>query len=479
MAPYAVHRLMAPASRTSDWQRPSNLRYASVLTTGPTRHTEARRWPHPIPSNSPRPCGRFCLPPFSPHIPVRAAARWTPQRLAWVAMIMTWEEGQNLSTRFENACATARATHRHWTLGTSYSGFAEALERSTPPLAQALKRRFQREMLRIAGPYQNRGRWLAFAVDGTRLETPHTAANERDLGCAGKDKAAPQVFLTTLWHMGTGLPWDYRVGPGTASERAHLKQMVPDLPPEALVVADAGFVGYALCLRLLRHGQHFLLRVGGNITLLKDLGYSQEEHEGLVYLWPQKHRRCRPLVLRLIVLRQGQQEVSLLTNVLDPAQLTDAEAATLFAMRWGEEVFYRSYKQTMQRRKLLSRRAGTCLAEAQWTLLGLWLLGLMTVSRLIDEGIDPLAMSVARARDAVRQAMRDRRPRRGPWSLKGMLRAAVKESYVRHTSKTARNYPRKKREKPPGPPKIQSATEAEVKRARKLPPPEIPLRWTA
>jgi hypothetical protein len=142
-------------------------------------------------------------------------------------------------------------------------------------------------------------------------------------------------------------------------------------------------------------------------------------------------------------------------------------------------VFYRSYKQTMQRRKLLSRTAATCLAEVHWTLLGLWLLGLMTVSRLAAAGSDPLESSVARARDAVRQALRDRRSRRGSRSLDAALRAAVKDGYVRHGSKAARNYPRKKREKPPGPPKIQSATEAEVKRARKLPPPEIPLRWTA
>ena len=420
----------------------------------------------------------FLPPAFFSHIPVQAA-RWTAQRLAWIALIMAWDEGQTLATRFENACAAACKTHRHWTLGTSYSGFAEALVRATTQLAQTLKRRFQREMLRIAGPYRKRGRWLAFAADGTRLETPHTAANERELGCAGKDKTAPQVFLTTLWHMGTGLPWDYRVGPGTASERAHLKRMIPDLPDHALVVADAGFVGYGLCWRFLRHGRHFLLRVGGNITLLKDLGYYHEERDGLVYLWPQQHRRCQPLVLRLIVLNRGKQPVYLLTDVLDPEQLTDAEAALLYAMRWGEEVFYRSYKQTMQRRKLLSRTAATCLAEAQWTLLGLWLLGLMTVSRLIAEGNDPLAMSVAAARDAVRQALRDRRSRRGPRSLNGMLSAAIKDSYARHTSKAARNYPRKKREKPPKPPKIKSATEAEVKRARKLPPPEVPLRWTA
>ena len=106
-------------------------------------------------------------------------------------------------------------------------------------------------------------------------------------------------------------------------------------------------------------------------------------------------------------------------------------------------------------------------------------MGLMTAWRLVSAGIDPLELSVARARDAVRQALRDRRSRRGAQSLDAALQAAVKDGYVRHRGKAARNYPRKKRETPPGPPKIKSATEAEVKRARKLPPPEIPLRWTA
>ncbi len=411
--------------------------------------------------------------------PVPDRVDWTPQRLAWVGLLMAWDEGQTLAARFEHACQTAGRLHAHWTLGRSYSGWTRALIRTSATLTAALKQRFQRQMEALAGVSWRRGRWLAFAADGTRIETPHTVANETDLGCAGKDKTAPQVFLTVLWHMGLGLPWDYRVGPGTASERAHLKQMVRDLPPAALVVADAGFVSYGLCRRLLRQGKHFLLRVGGNITLLKGLGYYHEERDGLVYLWPRKHRRCRPLVLRLVVLRHGQQDVYLLTDVLDPAQLTAGEAATLFGMRWGEEVFYRSYKQTLQRRKLLSRTAATCLIEAQWTLLGLWLLGLMTVRQLIAARVDPLWFSVARARDAVRRALRDRRARGGPRRLDPALRAAAKDRYVRHGSKAARNYPRKKREKPPEPPKIQAATEAEVKRARQLPPPELPLRWTA
>lgn len=412
---------------------------------------------------------------------MRANTDWTPQRLSWVGLLMAWDEGQTLDARFEHARRATRDLHPHWRLGASYCGFTKALVRTSPTLTEALKRRFRRRMRAMAGARWRRGRWLAFAADGTRIEAPHTAANEAGLGCAGRDKTAPQVFLTALWHMGTGLPWDYRVGPGTDSERTHLKRMIADLPDRSLVVADAGFVGYALCRRLLRHGRHFLLRVGGNITLLRGLGYYyHEERDGLVYLWPKKHRRRRPLVLRLIVLRRGRQDVYLLTDVLDPARLTDAEATLLYAMRWGEEVFFRTYKQTLQRRRLLSRTPATCTAEAQWTFLGLWLLGLMTASRALARGGDPVRCSAAKARDAVRRALRDARPRRGRRPrLDRELTEAVIDGHRRLGSKRARNYPRKKREKPPGPPKIQPATRAEIQKVAGLPPPEIPLSWTA
>jgi hypothetical protein len=374
------------------------------------------------------------------------------------------------------------------------------LVRLSPHLIPALIKRLQVAMKAVAGIYWKSGHWVAFAVDGTRIETPHTAQNEVGLGCAGRDKTAPQVFLTTVWHFGTGLPWDFRVGPGTDSERTHFRRMIAGLPAHSMIVADAGFAGYALFMRLLRAGHSFLIRVGRNITLLKDLGYYHEERDGLVYLWPRAHRRCRPLVLRLIELTVGSQTVCLLTNVLDPNQLSDEDAAALYKQRWGEEVFYRSYKQTMNRRKILSRTPETCRADASWMVLGLWLLSLMTAARIIEAGGDPKEISVARARDTLRRAMREsrrakrmaaklgekkrrlgrRRRRVEVPDLSRELAEARQDRYERRRSiKAARNYPRKKKETPPRSPKIRSATPTEVKRSAKLPSPEILYQWTA
>jgi hypothetical protein len=398
-----------------------------------------------------------------------------------MGVLMSWDEGQTLGARWEHAAELAGAVHPHWQWGRSYAGFAQALVRETPRVLGALTARFRRHMQALGGRCGKVRGWEAFAVDGSRLEAPHTAANEAGLGCAGRDKTAPQVFLTTVWQMGLGLPWDFRVGPGTDSERHHLRAMVAALPPQALLVADAGFVSYDLCRLLLRSGRSFLLRVGSNVTLLQDLGYYRRERQDLVYLWPHEHqRRGRPLVLRLLRRRRGRQTMYLLTNVLDRRQLTKADAAELYDRRWGEEVFFRSYKQTLQRRTLLSRTPETCLAESQWTLMGLWLLGLLTAARVIARGDDPATWSVARSRDAVRRALRYERPRRGGRRpLGAWLAVAVKDRYQRHGSKTARNYPRKKREKPPGPPKIKAARPPEIKRAARLKPPNIVLRWTA
>lgn len=389
---------------------------------------------------------------------------------------MAWDEGQTLGSRFQAACQLGRLWHPHWKLGESYGGFTAGLERWMNELVPAVVRRFQRIMREMAGSYWTRCGWCALAADGSRIEAPHTAANEQGLLCAGRDKTTPQVYLTTLWHMGLGLPWDFRLGPGTASERRHLEDMLGGLPPQALLVADAGFVGYELCGRILQAGGSFLLRVGSNVQLLTELGYYTLECDGVVYLWPEKFRDRPPLVLRLVELKRGKQTIYLVTNVLDRAKLSSRQASTLYEMRWGVEVFYRSFKQTLDRRTVKSRIPATALAEVAATMLGLWLLGMLSVSRLVARRIDPLQWSVAKARDAVRRAMRvplaspqQNRSRRS-MSLDHALAHALKDHYQRRRAKAARNFPRKKRERPPGPPKIKKATSHQRHIAKQLKP---------
>lgn len=394
--------------------------------------------------------------------------RWTPQRLFWMGMLMAWSAEKTLAERFETARDLLKELFPKWSLGKTFTGWHDAQGQWTKALSVAVAKRLRKCLRQQAGKYWTREGWCAFAVDGSRVECPRTEANET-LGCAGRKKTGPQLFLTTLWHMGTGLPWDFRIGPGTASERRHAEAMLVDLPPQALLVADAGFTGYAFYQRILAAGHNFLLRVGANVRLLQELGFVKQEGRHIVYLWPDEKRNQPPLVLRLIVRRQGKKKIYLVTNVRDEAALSEKAAAMLYEMRWGVEVFYRSTKQTMQRKKMLSHSPEAAKCELTWTVLGIWLLGLMSVSGIIAKGRDPLRWSVAAARTQVRRHMRkalgQRRCRR---SLSESLAYALKDDYQRLGSKTARDYPRKKKEQPPGSPKIRLATDKERRAAKRL-----------
>jgi hypothetical protein len=302
------------------------------------------------------------------------------------------------------------------------------------------------------------------------VECPRTQANQDALRCAGRKKTGPQLFLTTILHMGTGLPWAFRIGPGTDSERNHLRDLTGLLPLGALLVADAGFVGYDLLASLLQGSIHFLIRVGSNVTLLRELGFARVQANHTVYLWPDPHRKkdLPPLVLRLVQLHDGRKPVFLLTSILDNTALSDLQASVLYRMRWGIEVFYRSLKQTLARRKMRSAAPPQALCELSWAVMGLWGLALMSVRQIVADGDDPLGLSVATALRQVRLAIRH-----GPRSPKARillarLGDAVKDSYVRKTSKKARDWPHKKKDKPPGLPRIRIASEEQLSQAKAL-----------
>jgi len=216
-------------------------------------------------------------------LPVRKGGCWTPQPLAWSAVLMAWGEQAGLTERFRVIMAFCKRVCPHWKLGSSYDGWVQALTRESPRLLPAVLKRLRQAMreMKLRLPPQ---RWQALAVDGTTAVCPGACENQQAMGSKGKRGGMPLVALTVLFDLQLGLPWDFRVGPGTDSERGHLLDMIEELGQ--LLVADAGFIGYDFCRRLMAHGKHFLLRVGANVHLLKDLGYKCQVQGETVYLWP-------------------------------------------------------------------------------------------------------------------------------------------------------------------------------------------------
>jgi hypothetical protein len=296
-----------------------------------------------------------------------------------------------------------------------------------------------------------------------------------------KKENSPQMWLTLMWHVGSGLPWAWRTGPSDSSERAHLQEMLAELPKNSLIVADAGFVGYDFWNAILNAGHNFIVRVGGNVQLIKQLGYARE-HEHTVYLWPDfaAKKKQPPLVLRLIVIHDGKHPVYLVTN-LSKSELSDRQAATIYSARWGIELYFRTFKQTFGCRKLRSRCDENVQLELDWSMLALWCICLLGQRELVAAGIDPGKLSAAGAIEAFRDTVTHYRirPQDRNEILWEKLRAALLDGYVRASSKASRNYPRKKKREMIGAPKITRASKEQIAAAYELKQTQNELRLTA
>jgi hypothetical protein len=410
---------------------------------------------------------RHAISTFLPHrgLALRSSdqrVRWTDRLLVVMALLMAWQGSAVLQDAFE-ACWEAVVgmypTRRR--VGHTYEGFSKALVKHSARLLAVVRPALRQAVVAVAGPCWQVAGWTAMSVDGSRFESPRTRANEAAFGCAGRKKTGPQQSLTTVLHLGTGLLWDWRRGGGKEAERTHLREMLAGLPAASLLVADAGFTGYELLRELRARGHSFVLRVGCNVRLLKKLGYAVREQEDLVYLWPEAQRRSHPpLLLRLVVVRDGRRAMYLLTDVLEEAKLSDGQVVALYRRRWGIEVFYRSLKRTLEKYKVRSAAPAQAAVELEWAVAGMWLLGLMTVQRLRRRQLKPTDLSVAQALRVLRRVLAGRGPRRGARKL-AALATAVKDLYRRRGSKSTRLWPRKKTERPPGAPKIRTATPKE------------------
>ena len=423
----------------------------------------------------------------------RADCTWSPGLLAAAALVWAWSDESNLGTRFVAARRIAGFLFpSQGKIAGSYQAFIKMLVRWTPalvPLIQAaLRARMQAD---LAAVWRVGGR-LLFGIDGSKIELPRTVSNQRAYaparrkkkgkrksklrrrrprrGGAGLKKAdTPQLLMTTVWHVGTGLPWSWRTGGSYQSERAHAREMLPDVPAGAILAGDAGLVGYDWIRTTHAGGRHVLVRVGSNVRLLTRLGRVRE-HGGIVYLWPQEaqQKSLPPVVLRLVVAHNGRHPVYLVTTLLDRGDCPDREVIEMYRRRWGIEVYHRGLKQTYQRRKLRSRSAAAAHVELEWSLVGLWAMSLYALVQIRRDGQPPRRLSCARLLEAFRRTLRDYlHPVRRGATLCDLLRRAVIDPY-RRKNKTSRAYPRKKNESPPGPPTITRASAQQVATAKQL-----------
>jgi Transposase DDE domain len=396
------------------------------------------------------------------HQPKKTACRWDLRPLLWILLLMTWHTGDSENERFETARAFYIACHQHSKRpGQSLQGFQQALAQLPLPVLHVLFAGVRRCLQQVFSRYWRQDGFLVLACDGSRLECPRSKALEKRLQPSGKTDSAPMLMVSALVLLPVGLLWAWTVGPGNASEHALLLHLLPTLPRQTLLVADAFYQGYDLYTAILETKMSFLVRLSSRSHLYTDQDRPLEKfREGLVWYWPEQaqNQHQPPLRLRVIRVRGAQKkDVWLLTNVLQRERLGRRRAAEIYRWRWGVEGVFRTYKRTLPKIKLWSRSEKLVYREAEVSLLGLQLLLAQAASIRRGEGAAVIVLGSAR-----RELLRIRGvitttlgERLGPWQRRWYRERLAQIQQGGPGRKVRRKWPRRKDHKPPKPPKIR------------------------
>lgn len=395
----------------------------------------------------------------------RRSPRWTTQPLVLTLLVMTWCCGDSQAERFETAKGfTAVCLFKRRRPGESVQGFQRALARVPLSVLRVLAAGVRQRLLTLFDLATDG--FVVFGADGSSLECPRVEELEQRLDAPTKKQRAPQVWVTALVHLRTGLLWAWRLGKGYNRERSHLRALLTTLPAAALIVADSGYNGYDLAQAIMTAGASFLIRMSSKDTLYVDADVEPAKFmDGEVQLWTQgaAQQHLPPLRLRLIRIRaqKRRRDVWLLTNVLDANRLTVEMASRYYRWRWENEGLFRTYKRTLAKVKLMSRTVRLVHREAFGALLATQL--------LLAQGTQALANGKRTVHDKrcsprkvlleIRHVILDRIGSRSRVTFQQRLAKALREERNRTTPKVKRIWPRRVAHKPLKPPHLRKLTD--------------------
>ena len=181
------------------------------------------------------------------------------------------------------------------------------------------------------------------AFDGSTLNIPDEARNRDTFGLpnsARGDAAFPQLRLTTMVEVGTRAAFAWHAGPLSESEADQAEQLLPELGPGMLVLADRYDGGDPLWLRAQATGAELLWRFKSNHRFPVEEVFADGSWRSVIRgSGRDRHKSRGTLPVRVITYRleTGDTRYTLVTTLLDPDTAPAAELAALYHERWEIE----------------------------------------------------------------------------------------------------------------------------------------------
>ena len=323
-----------------------------------------------------------------------------------------YEEAARLLTE---GLGWARRWERTWRVPTT-----KAITRARERLGAEPVRRLFVEVARPLATERTQGAWYrgrrVLAIDGTTLDVPDTPANQaafgRPTGHRGERSAFPQVRVLALAECGTHAIIAAVLGPLATGETTLAPSLFGRLGAGMLLLADRGFIGFALWRAAQETGAELVWRAKANQVLPVDRQLADGSSLSRIYAATDRRKRD-PIVVRVVEYTLGTDPgrpakpapYRLVTTILDPDQAPAVELAALYHQRW-------EFETALDELKVHQRGPGMVLRSRSPELVTQEVWGMLLVHHAIralmhqaalDGEVDPDRLSFIRALRVVRR----------------------------------------------------------------------------
>jgi hypothetical protein len=258
---------------------------------------------------------------------------------------------------------------------TGKSGISQARTR----LGEEPVRRLHDDLVRPVAEKRTRGawyrRWRLVSLDGSTLDVADTAENAEAFGRPGASRgrsAFPQLRFVTLVENGTHVFFGTRMAGHRTGEVALAHEVVQNLRPGMLCLADRNFLGYALWQKARATGADLLWRGKANLRLPCDKRL--EDGSYLSRLYPSetdRRRHVNAVTVRVIDYQlEGVPDAEPLyrvaTTILDPKDAPAEELAGLYPERWEVETGLDELKTHLRGARIVLRSKTPILVRQEF-----------------------------------------------------------------------------------------------------------------
>lgn len=213
------------------------------------------------------------------------------------------------------------------------------------------------------------------SLDGSTLDVADTESNASHFGRqnSSRGKAAfPQLRFVALCENGPHTLFGVRMGPYGVSEQKLAEDLLGELKPGMLCLADRGFANFKLWKKALATGAALLWRTRSNADLPVEQILSDGSYLSRIYGSDKDKRKKRNgLLVRVIEYKlEGVAEAEplyrLITTLLDAEAYPAKELAALYAERWEIETTLDEFKTHMRGGGIVLRSKTPELVEQEF-----------------------------------------------------------------------------------------------------------------